>query len=104
MVPNAGNLVKRAPFAAWQTGNQSTNMIISGVLVSATGVAVLALCLQRAGRTRLADDVGVALDGNWKELVLARGEEDEILSVLQDCPVELQPLRDALQANARGRA
>ena len=35
---------------------------------------------------------------------LGPSEEDAILSVLNDCPALLQPLRDALQANARRRA
>ena len=78
-------------------------MVISGVVLSATAVAVLARCLQRAGQTRLADDVGMALDGNWGEMQLAANEEDTILSVLHDCPDRLQPLRNALQANARRR-
>ena len=76
-------------------------MLISGVLLSATAVAALARCLQRAGQNQLADDVGLALDANWKEMKLAPNEENTILSVLDNCPDLLQPLRDALQANAR---
>jgi hypothetical protein len=79
-------------------------MLISGVVLSATAVAVLARCLQRAGQTRLADDVGLALDANWKEMKLAPNEESTILSVLDNCPDLLHPLRNALQANARRRA
>jgi hypothetical protein len=78
-------------------------VLISGVLLSATAVAVLARCLQRAGQTQLAGDVGLALDADWREIKLAPNEENTILSVLQDCPDLLQPLRDALQANVRGR-
>ena len=79
-------------------------MLVSDVLLSSAAVAVLARCLQRAGHIRLADDVGLALDADWKELVLAPSEEDEIVAVLRPCPVVLEPLRDALQAKARGRS
>jgi hypothetical protein len=72
-------------------------MVVSGVLLSASAVAVLARCLQRAGHMPLADDLGFALDANWNELVLARSEEKEVLSVLDDCPAELETLRVALQ-------
>jgi hypothetical protein len=78
-------------------------MLIAGVILSASAVAALARRLQRAGQTRLADDVGLALDANWSEMQLAPNEEDTILSVLHDCPVLLKPLRDALQANVRRR-
>ena len=71
--------------------------------MSATAVALLARLLQGAGQIRLADDVGLALDANWSEMVLAPNEEDTILSVLQDCPALLRPLRDALQATVRRR-
>jgi hypothetical protein len=79
-------------------------MLISGVFVSASAVALLARSLQRAGHVELADDVGLAVDANWTELNLAPNEEDQILAVLDDCPVLLQPLRDALQADAWRRA
>ena len=78
-------------------------MLISGVIVSAGAVAVLARRLQRAGERRLADDVGLALDADWVEFTLAAHEEKTILSVLRDCPDLLQPLRDALQSTARRR-
>lgn len=78
-------------------------MLITGVVLSASAVAALARCLQRAGHVRLADDVGLAVDANWDELVLAPSEEDEILSALHTCPDLLRPLRDALRANARDR-
>jgi hypothetical protein len=79
-------------------------MLVSGVVLSARAVAVLARRLQRAGQRRLADDVGLALDAEWSEMKLAPNEEDTILSVLRDCPVSLRPLRDALQASVRRRA
>jgi hypothetical protein len=85
-------------------GKYRATMLIAGVILSASAVAVLARRLQRAGQVRLADDVGLALDANWSELNLAPNEEQTILSVLQDCPDVLQPLRDALQANVRRRA
>jgi hypothetical protein len=47
-------------------------MLVSGVFLSASAVALLARCLQRAGQTRL-----------------------------DHCPELLRPLRDALQANTR---
>ena len=78
-------------------------MIVSGVLLSATSVAVLGRCLQRGGHNRLADDVGLALDADWHELVLAPTEESQILSVLDDCPAELEPLRLVLQAPRAAR-
>jgi len=76
-------------------------MVVSGVLLSAAAVAVLARSLHRAGHTRLADDVGLALDANWQELVLAPNEERQILSVLHDCPPVLKPLQDELQAKTQ---
>jgi hypothetical protein len=76
-------------------------MLVSGVFLSASAVALLARCLQRAGQTRLADDVGLALDADWDEMKLAPNEEATILSVLDHCPELLRPLRDALQANTR---
>ncbi len=79
-------------------------MLIAGVVLSASSVAVLARRLQRAGQLRLADDVGLALDGDWNELQLAPNEEITILRVLRDCPELLRPLRDALRANVRLRA
>ena len=79
-------------------------MVIASVILSANAVAVLARRLQRAGQMQLADDVGLALDANWSEFTLAPNEERTILSVLDDCPDLLQPLRDALRANAQRRA
>ena len=75
-------------------------MLVSGVLLTGNGVAVLARCLQRAGHVRLASDVGLAVDANWSELTLVSNEEDEILAALDDWPAQLLPLRDALRANA----
>lgn len=79
-------------------------MLVSGVVLSATAVAVLARCLQRAGQTRLADDLGLALDADWDEMKLAPNEEATILSVLDQCPELLRPLEDALQAKTRRRS
>ena len=91
-------------FADWQRGHVLSTMLIAGVVLSASAVAVLARRLQRAGQLRLADDVGLALDGDWREMQLAPNEETTILRVLRDCPELLRPLRDALQANVRLRA
>jgi hypothetical protein len=76
-------------------------MLVSGVVLSASAVALLARRLAGAGNRGLADDVGIAVDADWDELVLAPDEEKQILGVLQDCPALLQPLRAALQARAR---
>ena len=81
-------------FADWQRGHIPSTMLIAGVVLSASAVAVLARRLQRAGQLRLADD----------EMQLAPNEETTILRVLRDCPELLRPLRDALQANVRLRA
>lgn len=75
-------------------------MIVSGVVLSAGAAAILARRLARAGHARLADDVALAIDANWDELVLAPAEERKILAVLADCPPELEPLRRALRAQA----
>ena len=83
MMAYAGKLANCGPFAARQTGNQPDRMIVSGVVVSATAVAVLARCLQRAGHNRLADDVGLALDADWHELVLAPNEAAALLDELK---------------------
>lgn len=69
----------------------------------AGAVAALAHCLERAGHTRMAEEVGYAVDGNWDELVLAPSEEDEVLSALHNCPASLRPLKNALEAKARLR-
>lgn len=79
--------------------SKPNEMLVSGVFLSASAVALLARCLQRAGQIRLADDVGFALDADWDEMKLAPSEEAAILSVLAHCPDLLRPLRDALQAN-----
>lgn len=92
------------PFADWQRGQVASSMLIAGVVLSASAVAVLARRLERAGQLRLADDVGLALDGDWNEMQLAPNEETTILRVLRDCPDLLRPLRDSLQANVRRRA
>jgi hypothetical protein len=86
------------------SGGMGPAVLVSGVALSATAVAVLARCLQRAGHAELADDVGLAVDANWIELILAPNEEAQILAALHDCPLLLQPLRDALQADAEGGA
>jgi hypothetical protein len=78
-------------------------MLIAGVGLTASAVAALARCLQRGGQMQLADDVGLALDANWSEMKLAPNEERTILSLLDDCPDLLQPLKAALQANAHRR-
>lgn len=65
--------------------------LIAGVLLSAGTVAVLARCLQRAGESELANEIAFAIDGDWTELTLAPSEEDEILTVLYNCPLVLQP-------------
>lgn len=90
-------------FAPWHTGNQPIRMVVSGIALSASAVALLARRLQRAGHRQLADDVGLAVDANWDELVLASHEEEEILSTLHHCPAPLRPLRDELRANTRRR-
>jgi hypothetical protein len=79
-------------------------MLVSGVLLSATAVAVLARSLQRAGQRQLADDVGLALDANWTELKLAPNEAATIVTALLDCPDLLKPLRDALRASEPRRS
>jgi hypothetical protein len=79
-------------------------MLISGVVLSASAVAMLARCLRRAGHVRLADDVGLALDAAWEEMQLAPNEERAILSALDDCPDVLRPLQEALHTKIRGRA
>lgn len=66
-------------------------MLVSGVVLSSSAVALLARSLQRAGHRPLADDVGIAVDANWTELTLAPNEEAEILAVLDPCPALLQP-------------
>jgi hypothetical protein len=76
-------------------------MRVAGVILSASAVAVLARCLDRSGHVRLADDVGLALDADWDEFVLAPHEEREILSVLAQCPSVLNSLRDALKARTK---
>jgi hypothetical protein len=73
-------------------------MLVAGVPLSASAIATLARCLQRDDHVQLAGDVGLALDAGRTELRLAPGEEDEILAVLDDCPAQLQGLRDALHA------
>lgn len=78
-------------------------MLIAGVLLSASAVASLARHLQGLGQVDLAQELGFAVDANRGELRLAPSEEDAILSVLHDCPVVLQPLRDALEANVHRR-
>lgn len=80
-------------------------MLVAGVPLSLGAVTRLARRLDRAGRVRLAHEVWLAaFDADWTELQLAPSDEDEILAVLQICPVALWPLREALQAKARERS
>ena len=56
-------------------------------------------CRQVEGEFELAERLGFAADANRSELRLSRSEERALLLVLDDCPLELQSLKAALQAN-----
>jgi hypothetical protein len=58
-------------------------------------IALLARVTHEAGERKFAQRIGVAIDTNQRELTLG----DDVLaalSVLEDCPEELSPLRGAL--------
>ena len=57
-------------------------MVISGVVLSASARAVLARSLQRAGQMQLANDVGLALGADWKDMQLAPNGSGSARSVL----------------------
>ena len=75
-------------------------MLVAGVVLSSSAGAVLARCLEHAGEIELAQDLGIAVDANRSEVRLAPRDEHAILLALDDCPIELQALKDALRANA----
>lgn len=79
-------------------------MVIAGVGLSASDIAILARCLQDTGELELAEELGLGLDASRSEIRLSRRQEQAILLALEDCPRELQPLKDALQANAPPQA
>ena len=79
-------------------------MFVAGIPLSSTTVAILVRCLQRDGYWRLADDLGLAVDGDRHEFALAPSEEREILAVLDECPAPLRELRQALRGRARRRS
>ncbi len=78
-------------------------MLIAGVVLSASAIALLARRLQETGHLELAVAVGVAVDANRHELPLGHGEEDTIRRALHDCPAQLKPLRDALRRSAQAQ-
>ena len=71
-------------------------MWVAGVEVPAGAVAELALLLERAGETGLAQRLGIAYDTDSKALVLHPGDGAAILAVLSDAPERLRRLRDVL--------
>jgi hypothetical protein len=73
-------------------------MIVAGVTLSSGAVALLARRLHRAGHVDLGMRVGLAVDTNRADLALTRDERHVVLTVLEDCPRTLAPLRDALHA------
>ena len=75
-------------------------MFVAGAQLSASGIALLARRLQEAGDLELAQTIGLALDAGQEELLIGPAEGHAVLAVLHDCPPELRPLRDALQARA----
>jgi hypothetical protein len=75
-------------------------MFVAGVLLSASATASLARRLQDVGDLEMAEKIGFAVDGNQDELLVGPREGRAILTVLGDCPTELDPLRLALRARA----
>jgi hypothetical protein len=71
-------------------------MWIAGASLSASSAALLALLLTRAGHSRLAQRLGIAVDRNVGHFELLPGERTQILAVLDDPPEALAELRSVL--------
>jgi hypothetical protein len=76
-------------------------MLVAGVLLSASAVALLARRLRTAEEFEIAETLGLAIDANHHELPIGVAEGRTILIVLNtNCPPALEALRVALQARA----
>ena len=74
-------------------------MLVAGVFLSGGDVAVLASCLERVGEVELANTFAHALDAGQPEMRLGPLDEDALFHAIDRCPPQLQPLKNALQAN-----
>jgi hypothetical protein len=66
---------------------------------------LLAQRLHQAGQVELAVDLASAVDANHSQILLTPQERGLVLAMLErDCPLDLQPLRDALWNSFNPRA
>ena len=72
-------------------------MWIAGINVRSGAVADLALRLDKAGRSGLAERFGIAFDTNSQRVALLPGDRQAVLSVLTNAQDGLSELRDALR-------
>jgi len=78
-------------------------MVVAGVNISASAAARLALLLDRAGESGLAQRIGLAVDANSRGGGIRRDERGMVLAVLGNPPAELRVLREALTYRPRRR-
>ena len=72
-------------------------MFIAGVEVTTSAAALLALLLERARHTELAQRIGFAVDNGRLSISLSPAQRSQALNVLNDPPEGLAPLKEALQ-------
>jgi len=62
-------------------------MVVAGVNISASAAARLALLLDRAGESGLAQRIGLAVDANSRGVGIRRDERGMVLAVLEIRPL-----------------
>lgn len=72
-------------------------MFIAGVEVTTSAAALLALLLQQARHTELAQQIGFAVDNGRRSVGLTPAQRSEALSVLGDPPGALIHFKEALE-------
>jgi hypothetical protein len=71
-------------------------MRVAGIEIPASAVAELAVRLDRAGHSDLAQYIGRAVDNNRPAVSFGLRDLPIVLGVLEDCPAGLAPLRAVL--------
>jgi hypothetical protein len=80
-------------------------MYLAGVKLEPSQAWLLAQKLHQAGQVELAVDIASAVNANHSQILLTFDERRLVLAILErDCPVDLQPLRDALWSRINRRA
>jgi hypothetical protein len=98
-------LVGCAWFRPFSLRAVSVPMYLAGVKLEPSQAWLLAQKLHQAGQVELAVDIASAVNANHSQILLTFDERRLVLAILErDCPVDLQPLRDALWSRINRRA